>query len=64
MLSAKVYKEQTKSEFMAPINPGNAPAVATTGNNRTQEQSSLNEAFKHATYFYDQYQTIDKDLKK
>eukprot|EP00978_Attheya_sp_CCMP212_P022416 scaffold66914_cov33-Attheya_sp.AAC.3 len=58
MLSAKAYKEQTKHDFLAPPNPGDTPAVASAGDNQAQEQTSLDEAFKHAT------RTTNKALKK
>jgi hypothetical protein len=64
MLSAKAYKEQTKHDFLAPANPGDAPAIATAGDNKAQEQTSLDEAFKRATRLYDRYHTTDKALKK
>eukprot|EP00978_Attheya_sp_CCMP212_P015104 scaffold38834_cov33-Attheya_sp.AAC.5 len=64
MLSAKAYKEQTKHDFLAPPNPDDVPDVASAGDNRAQEQTSLDEAFKRATRIYDRYYTTDKALKK
>eukprot|EP00978_Attheya_sp_CCMP212_P022997 scaffold69585_cov24-Attheya_sp.AAC.1 len=64
MLSAKAYKEQTKHDFLAPPNPGDAPAVASAGDNRAQDQTSLDEAFKWATRLYNRYYTTNKAIKK
>jgi hypothetical protein len=64
MLSAKAYNEQTKHDFIPPPNPGDAPAIATAGENRAQEQAGLDEIFKRATRLYDRYNTTDKALKK